>query len=381
MGRGYTSLRRSAVTVCAICLTMAPTPILADPLLEETVTFTGAVVFLETDVPGLVIGAIRKGETAVVGFGRTSANNAEAPDGRTLIRIGSVTKAFTGATLASMAADGTVGLTDRLQDRLGSAVAVPETAGNPIRLIDLATYSSGLPREAAAPDGGEGRIESEEALLNALQSTTLLFPSGRGVLYSNFAFDLLAVALARAAGKSYAEVVKERVLDLAGLTDTIYQLRDGDAARVFQGHDPNGAPLPDVVSPSTNQGSGSLYSTPDDILRWLAWHLDRFAGDDSEMRTLDHAAYLQRDGLDPVFGMDEAAPMSALGLGWVFLAPEGDRPLIITKSGGFEGTFSYVAFAPTRDVGVFISVNQFNFNAFPIMAEAANNLIAQIAPR
>lgn len=234
-----------------------------------------------------------------------------------------------------------------------------------------------MPREAVAPD--ESRVDSEEALLDALQSTPL--PAGTGALYSNYAFDLLAVALARTAGKPYAELLKERVLDPAGLTDTVFYLRDGDGGRVFQGHDPDGEPLPDVVSPTTNQGSGSLYSTPDDMLKWLAWHLDRFARSDAEMRTLGLAAYLQRDGLDPVFGMDEAAQMSALGLGWVFLGPEGDRPLIITKSAGFEGTFSYLAFAPTRGVGVFMSINQYNFNAFPIMAEAANNLIAQLAPR
>ena len=53
-------------------------------------------------------------------------------------------------------------------------------------------------------------------------------------------------------------------------------------------------------------GSGGLYSTADDILRWIAWHLDRFAPAGAEMRLLDHAAYVQRDDLNPVFGLDES---------------------------------------------------------------------------
>ena len=36
-------------------------------------------------------------------------------------------------------------------------------------------------------------------------------------------------------------------------------------------------------------GSGGLYSTADDILRWIGWHLDRFATRDAETRLLDHA--------------------------------------------------------------------------------------------
>ena len=46
-----------------------------------------------------------------------------------------------------LAADGTVKLTDRLQDRIGWNVTIPSRDGHPIRLIDLATHSSGLPRE------------------------------------------------------------------------------------------------------------------------------------------------------------------------------------------------------------------------------------------
>lgn len=41
------------------------------------------------------------------------------PDGDTPMRIGSITKVFCGATLASMVADGKVNFTDLLHDRLG----------------------------------------------------------------------------------------------------------------------------------------------------------------------------------------------------------------------------------------------------------------------
>ena len=78
-----------------------------DRLLEEAVEFTGAVTFVGHKVPGLVIGAVRNGERAVSGFGKTSAGaNAAAPDGKTIFRIGSVTKAFAGAVLAAEAVRG-----------------------------------------------------------------------------------------------------------------------------------------------------------------------------------------------------------------------------------------------------------------------------------
>ena len=78
------------------------------------------------------------------------------------------------------------------------------------------------------------------------------------------------------------------------------------------------------------------------MVRWLTWHLARASRIDAETRALDHAAYVNRDGLNPVSGLDELGHMNAMGLGWVIMNPEGDRPLILQKSGGRQGTLSYI---------------------------------------
>lgn len=70
-----------------------------DKLLEETVGFTGTVLFLQTQVPALVIGVVRDGKTAVFGFGKIADGSNKTPDRRTILRVGSLTKAFTGQVL------------------------------------------------------------------------------------------------------------------------------------------------------------------------------------------------------------------------------------------------------------------------------------------
>src|SRR5262245_65832924 len=79
-----------------------------DKLLEEAVDFTGTLLFLVSKVPALVIGAVRNGETTVAGFGKIRDGSDQAPDGKTLVRIGSITTAFTGAVLAGMVQNGSV---------------------------------------------------------------------------------------------------------------------------------------------------------------------------------------------------------------------------------------------------------------------------------
>ena len=85
--------------------------------------------------------------------------------------------------------------------------------------------------------------------------------------------------------------------------------------------------------------------------------------------------------MSPVFGPDEGVEMDAMGLAWVVLAPEGNRPLIFNKSGGLQGVFSYVAFSPSRNIGVFVAINEFSASGFEAMAKAANELITELAPR
>jgi CubicO group peptidase (beta-lactamase class C family) len=73
-----------------------------------------------------------------------------------------------------------------------------------------------------------------------------VFAPRTGTLCSNFAFDVLSAALSHAAGKPYDALLKERVLDPAGLQDTVLALRAGDQGRLLQGHNFDGKPLPDV---------------------------------------------------------------------------------------------------------------------------------------
>jgi hypothetical protein len=63
---------------------------------------------------------------------------------------------------------------------------------------------------------------------------------------------------------------------------------------------------------------------------------------------------LNRDGLKTVSGLDESGHMDAMGLGWVGMMDK-DRPSILQKAGGLQGTFTHIAFAPTRGTAVLIA--------------------------
>ena len=353
----------------------------ADPFLDEMVEFNGAVFYLEHKVPALVIGVAHNGKMSVRGFGERAGKGSQAPDGDTVMRIGSITKAFTGEVLAHLASQNVVRLTQPLTRSWPELAARAKADVGHMRLIDLVTHSAGLPREAPRKPGNEKDPVTLQTFTDWLNREPLLFGPGKAVHYSNFGFDLLAHGISRAANKPFPALVSQFITDPLRMKDTGFVLSAKQKQRFMQGHGFDGEAWPDAATASVNYGAGGLYSTPNDLLKWMQWHLDRFGQNGAEVRLLDHSLYLMRDGLATVSGMDESGHMDAMGLGWVAMMPKGDRPFILQKAGGLQGTFSYLAFAPTRGVAVFIAINKFDFAAAMAMAEVANDLIATLAPR
>lgn len=377
--------RRDVLGLLAGAVLPWPRPARASQaLLDESVGFAGQILFLAIKTPALVLGVVHDGQTSIQGFGRRADNPNEAPGADTLFRIGSITKAFTGQVLASLAADGVVSLADPLTKYAPEFIAPMSEGGRPIRLIDLATHSAGLPREVpheAGPPANPFVNITTDAFAAWLKANPLMFTPGTSVSYSNFGFDLLAAALARAAHQPYPDLLEARVLRPLGLTDTTFVPSGGQVARIMSGHNFDGSLLPNATTGPVIVGSGGLYSTPRDLLAWLQWHLDRFGSERAAERLIDHAAYLWRDGLNAVLGMDESGHMDAMGLAWVIMAPKGDRPLILQKAGGLQGVFSYAAFAPAHGIGVCVAINAFDVAAGLTMAKTANDLIMELAPR
>jgi D-alanyl-D-alanine-carboxypeptidase/D-alanyl-D-alanine-endopeptidase len=356
-----------------------------DRLLQETVSFTGGITFLGSGAPGLVIAAVRDGETAFAGFGEIRSGSGIEPDEHTLMRIASISKAFCGDVMGSLMADGTIGVADPLVDHLSDDWTVPERDGHTLRLVDLVTQSSGLPREVpnqtgGTPDDPFGGNTFDLSRGELAKDDPYLFAPGTGVFYSNWGFDLLGLALSNAGGKSYGDLLSERVLAPRGLNDTKLNLADGDEARTMQGHFFDGTPMPIVRSPETIGCAGGVYTSAADMQKWMAWHLDK-DGEDASWRTINHAGWLWRDGMMLVSGIDDAGPMGMMTLGWVGVMPDGDKPLMLNKTGGLQGQFSYVVIAPARGIGVFMSINQFSVEGFNGMVKAANDMVAQLAPR
>ena len=199
--------------------------------------------------------------------------------------------------------------------------------------------------------------------------------------YSNVGFDLLAGALGTAASATYADLLAARITGPLGMVDTGLRPTPEQCARLMTGYGIPGAEAEPCVDTQNIAGSGGVYSSGDDMAIWLRHNLA--TADYRAWRTLavSHAPYVPRQALLAAIGFDEAGEMDSIALAWLLVAANGHRPMILQKSGGLAGFMSYVAFAPGRDVGVFIGVNRVDFAMFAGLVETADEIIASLATR
>ncbi|WP_034260645.1 serine hydrolase domain-containing protein [Actinospica robiniae] len=209
---------------------------------------------------------------AMDGPGITTAMRGQCPvDAR--FEIGSITKTMTATLLASLAADDVLALDDDLERW------VPAAAGKGLKLQALATHTSGLPRlapnnlwQALAhprnPYVGYSAKRAEKGLRAVPAAAASLDPAPHQ--YSNFGYQLLGLALERASGQSYQQMLKERITGPLGMTSTGVRdgvPRDGDGGVEIPGH-AGGRAVPHWDQPMP--GAGGVESTIGDMARYLA---------------------------------------------------------------------------------------------------------------
>lgn len=278
--------------------------------------------------------------------GRSDAENRRALDGDTVFEIGSITKVFTALLLADMAQRGEVALADPVAKYLPPEGRPREFAGTPISLLDLATYTSGLPRMPGNFHPRDPANPYADYAVPQLYSFLSSMPPqhlpGSHYEYANLGFGLLGHALALRAGRSYEELVRARICGSLGLDDTRITLTPGMRQRLAPGHNGELRRVPgwDFAALA---GAGALRSTANDLLRFL----DACQGRRATPLTAALASLLdvrRRTGI----GIDVAA-------GWFVQMGHNDE--LAWKDGGTGGYASFIGYSTRTRVGAVLLSN------------------------
>ena len=228
--------------------------------------------------PGLAVLVRRNGRTVFErGYGVRDLRNRAPIDPRTRFRLASVTKQMTAAAVMTLVRDGRL----RYEDTLTRALPGFPAYGGGVTIRHLLTHTGGLPdyeqlMESAEKEKGtiwtpEHQIRDDEVLALLEKETRGLFTPGTSWAYSNSGYVILGLVAARAAGRPFGDVLRERIFAPLGMTRTLaYEKGKNEVPDRAYGHtkEPAGLRETDQSSTSATLGDGGVYSCLEDLAKW-----------------------------------------------------------------------------------------------------------------
>ncbi len=162
------------------------------------------------------------------GYGYADVEKQQPVDPQTtMFRIGSVTKLFTWTSAMQLVEEGKLDLDADINTYLkGTGVQIPAAFGKPITLKNLMTHTPGFEDR---PIGLFAHHAADmKPLAEVLKSDMPARVRAPGVVssYSNYGSGLAGLAVATVAGKTWEDVVEERLLGPLGMKSTLARQPD-----------------------------------------------------------------------------------------------------------------------------------------------------------
>jgi len=285
--------------------------------------------------------------TRLVTYGTAGEQKSRALDGDTVFEIGSITKVFTALLLADMVVRGEVALTDPVAKYLPPEGQPKALDNRGISLLDLATYTSGLPdlpTNLHPQDNANPFAEySVQQLYKFLSEYTPRYYPGSHYEYANLGFGLLGHVLSLRASRSYEELVVSRICEPLGLNDTRITLTSAMHERLAQGHDPSLHAIPGRAF-SSLAGGGALRSTANDMMRFL----DACQGRRKTDLSGAIASLLEVRHETDTEGVYAAA-------GWFVETAHNDE--LVIKDGGTGGYATFIGYSTRKGIAAVLLAN------------------------
>ncbi len=257
--------------------------------------------------PGCAVGVRHNGEVTLRrSYGMADLEHEVPITPSSVFYTGSLSKQVTAMAVAMLAQDGVIDLD------APASKWIPEMTGPlaAITIRQMVHHTSGLREKwdlltlQGVPT--ERTVVTQQMVLDLVsEQRELNFTPGSRHLYNNTAYDLLATLVARASGMSFREFVQQHIFAPRGMTRSLFADRWGevipDRVMGYARQDSQWVRTPALVE---TVGSGSLHSTLDDMLTWVAWFDDAPAADSALINLLETPGVLNNGNtLTYAFGL------------------------------------------------------------------------------
>ncbi|WP_426108339.1 class C beta-lactamase [Pseudomonas sp. TWR1-1-4] len=351
----------------ALALFLATGHCLAADDLRAVVDASVKPLMQQQSIPGLVVGVVKDGKAQYFNYGVASKDAKQPVSENTLFEIGSVSKTFTATLTGYAVASGKLTLTDPASQYL------PALRGGKfdhISLLNLGTYTAGglplqFPRAA----------DNTQHMISYFQQWKPDFAPGTQRLYSNPSLGLFGYLAAQSLKQPFDQLMEKTLLAKLGLKHTFVTVPKSQMNLYAQGYGKDGQPV--RVGPGAMDSEAyGIKTSASDLLHYVEVNMRPATLDPvlQQAITTTHTGYYTVEGMTQglgwemypypikldalVEGNSTKMAMEPHPVNWLTppQAPRADT--LVNKTGSTNGFGAYVAYVPSKGMGVVILANK-----------------------
>ena len=316
----------------------------------DTIADLVAVKMREYHVPGVALGVLRDGKTAIRGFGVTSVEDPLPVTAGTIFPLASISKTVTAMAVMRLVEQGKLDLRAPVRTYLPDFRVQDDAASRDVTLWHLLTHTSGWEGQLSAVEYGD---ETLQRFVAGLSTNMQLAPPGAAWSYNNAGFGVAGRVIEMVTGKPFGEAVADLVFTPLGLSLAFTRVGDIVTHRFALGHRVGAGDGATVVRPfslGSTLPAGGVAMSMTDLLAYARFHL----GDGTNAggtrvvarATLDQmrTPQLRKQGYD-----------DDMGIGW-HLRTVGDIRTA-AHGGTFAGHILLLELVPEKNFAIAILTN------------------------
>jgi CubicO group peptidase (beta-lactamase class C family) len=327
--------------------------------LDLSVQQAASIYMSDPMAVGLSIGILQDGKMYTYNYGEVKKGSGILPTADNVYNIGSVAKTFVSTLLAQAVVEGRVKLDDDIRRYLPGSYPNLAYHGHPVRVVNLANHTSGLPGSAITippalhdslmhiPDSLRFAYYAKkyhsfnaDSMLRNMHGFTVDTVPGTKYRYNGNAVSVLILLLERIYHQPYEQILQHYLSSHLGMLETLSEFTAENMRKLPQGYNTKGVPMP-IFPVSQFITSPSINSTVHDMLKYMQANL---LEKDTAVKLTHQVTFSDKQG-------------DSVGLNWMLGKDDEGRPRIFHSGQTGAGFTTYCVFYPTRQTGYIIFVN------------------------
>lgn len=314
------------------------------------------------NIPGVSVAVIKDGKVIKAeGYGLANVELDVPATAETVYKIGSVSKQFIAAGILLLVQEKKVELNDKISKFI---IGTPD-AWKDITILHLLTHTSGIVREAPAFD--PFKVQSDADVIKSAFPLPLRFSPGERFEYSNTGYFILAEVISKAAQKTWAQYLNERLFTPLGMVSTRPTSVSDIVPKRADGYIRIDDKLQNAADYQAIRPSGAFLSTIRDLAKW-----------DAALYSNSVLSQSMRDQMWSPVGLNNGSA-HPYGFGWYLETIAGHKAV---RHGGSLPGFRAESLRFTIDkLSIIILANGDNANLGPFALGIANHYIPGLIPQ